>query len=92
MPDEPAFREKARDVIRRGRLPLRKPDQMFGGPGSGAVCPVCGELAARNPPEFEIEFRGHGTVDTFHLHPRCFAAWEFERTKLGRGPDERLAI
>jgi len=87
MPDEAVLRAKARDIIRSGRLPLRKPDRMFGGSGSGAVCPVCGELATRNELELEIEFHGHGVVDTFHLHPRCFAAWEFERTKVRREPE-----
>jgi len=69
-------------MIRRGRLPLRPPDKMFGGAGSGEVCPVCGEVAARHQLELEIEFHGHGVVDKFHLHPSCFAAWEFERTKV----------
>jgi hypothetical protein len=36
--------------------------------------------------EFEIEFArdGAGTaagLDKFHVHIRCFAAWEFERDK-----------
>ncbi|HET9232763.1 MAG TPA: hypothetical protein VFP10_01325 [Candidatus Eisenbacteria bacterium] len=42
--------------------------------------------------EFEIEFM-HDTqnaaagVDAYHLHLRCFAAWEFERTKPSRTVD-----
>jgi hypothetical protein len=31
-------------------------------------------------------------VRGYHLHSRCFAAWELERTKIRRGPDERLSI
>jgi hypothetical protein len=36
--------------------------------------------------EFEIEF-AHGEddepgLDKFHIHVRCFAAWELERTKV----------
>ena len=69
MPDELKLRYQARAVIRSGRLPLRKPDRMFGGPGSGAVCPVCDELAAKKELELEIEFDRHGVVDRFHLHP-----------------------
>jgi hypothetical protein len=42
---------------------------------------VCGETIARDQLEVDIEFSGHGVIGTFHLHPRCFTAWEFERTK-----------
>jgi hypothetical protein len=34
--------------------------------------------------ELEIEFArdgGNSGIDKFHLHVRCFAAWEFERLK-----------
>ena len=85
MPDELKLRHQARDVIRSGRLPLRQPDRLSGGPGRGAVCAVCGELTTRNSLELKIQFRGHGVLDRFHLHPRCFAAWEFERTKVTGG-------
>jgi hypothetical protein len=51
----------------------------------------------REQAELEIEFNRHGItpgIDRHHLHPRCFAAWEFERTKIEPpGPSEgRLAI
>jgi hypothetical protein len=35
--------------------------------------------------ELEIEFNRHGVtpgLDRYHLHVRCYAAWEFERTKV----------
>jgi hypothetical protein len=34
--------------------------------------------------EFEIQFEKDdgGGLDKFHVHLRCFAAWEFERGKL----------
>jgi len=34
--------------------------------------------------EFEIQFEHGGAtpgLDKFHVHLRCFAAWEMERTK-----------
>jgi hypothetical protein len=34
--------------------------------------------------EFEVEFAHDGEspgLDRFHIHIRCFAAWEFERNK-----------
>jgi hypothetical protein len=37
--------------------------------------------------EFEIQFAREGKVleaglDKYHVHIRCFTAWEFERNKL----------
>jgi len=35
--------------------------------------------------EVEIQFRRHDStlgLDSYQLHPLCFAAWEFERTKI----------
>ncbi|HEY7651166.1 MAG TPA: hypothetical protein VID04_19370 [Methylomirabilota bacterium] len=39
--------------------------------------------------EFEIQFAHDGSapgLDKFHLHVRCFAAWEFERARAGEKP------
>ena len=59
---------------------------MFGGPGTGATCAVCGEPATRSQMELEIEFNRHGAtpgLDRYHLHTKCFTAWELERKKSG---------
>ena len=85
MPDEQILRGKAREVIQSGKLPSRPPDRTWGGPGVGAPCTVCGLPVKRDELEFEIQFAHDGDnpgLDKFHLHVRCFAAWEFERTKL----------
>jgi hypothetical protein len=99
MPDEQILREKAREAIRVGNLPITKPVRTFGGPiVGGAVCPVCDGLVGRDDIGLEIEFhaspREKSLADTldrlravpevrrYHLHLRCFAAWEFERTKV----------
>jgi hypothetical protein len=82
MPDEQALREKARAVVRAGKLPGRSPDRVWGGPGVGAACAVCGLPVERSEMEFEVQFEFDGNtpgLDKFHLHRRCFAAWEFER-------------
>jgi len=45
---------------------------------------VCREPIPRNDTEYELEFNRHGAVtglDRYYLHYRCYAAWEFERTK-----------
>ena len=85
MPDEPALREKAREAILAGRLPRTKPSRTFGGPGVGAQCALCGERIPNSETEFEIEFNRHGAtpgLDRYYLHYHCFAAWEFERTRI----------
>jgi hypothetical protein len=87
MPDEAILREQAREAIRSGKLPVGKPDRTFGGQGSGVTCPVCGNPVKREDLELEIEFNRHGVtpgLDRYHLHVRCYAAWEFERTKVER--------
>ena len=87
MPDEVPLREKAREGIRNGRLPTKNPSRTYGGPGAEKPCALCGEIVTRQETEFEIEFSRHGVdlgFDRYHFHPRCFAAWEFERTKVNR--------
>ena len=84
MPDEAVLREKARDAVRNGKLPPRVPDRIWGGPGVGAACSVCGLTIAKTELELEIQFAHDGAspeLDRFHVHVRCFAVWELERKK-----------
>ena len=84
MPDEPILREKAREALYSRRMPTRHPDRTWGGPGVGAPCSVCTLPVTADQMEFEIQFSRNGDnpgFDVFHVHIRCFAAWEFERTK-----------
>jgi hypothetical protein len=83
--DESTLRQKAHDAIRAGQLPGRPPDRMWGGPGSGACCAVCGDLVTPEELGFEFEFArdGYGRPSaSFHAHIRCFAAWELERDRV----------
>ena len=85
MPDEVILREKAKEVIRTGKLPNRRPDRTWGGPGVGALCSVCQLPVTKDELEFEIQFAHDGDnpgLDKFHVHIRCFAAWELERGKV----------
>jgi hypothetical protein len=87
MDDEAILRETARAAVRSGKLPSRRPDRMWGGPGVGASCAVCELPITRAELEFEIQFEHDGGVpglDKFHVHIRCFAAWEFERRTAQR--------
>ncbi len=86
MPDESALREKARETIRNDRLPMRRPDRTWGGPGVGIPCTVCGLPVTKEQMAIEIQFsydEGSPRLDKFDVHVRCFAAWEFERVTLG---------
>ena len=86
MPDEQVLRAKAREAVANGELPSRRPDRTWGGPGVGATCVVCGEPVTRQQMEFEIQFErddDNPGMDKYHIHLRCFAAWEFERRKGG---------
>lgn len=84
MPDEPRLREQARAAVQNGKLPRRAPDRTWGGPGVGVACAVCGQPTRKDELEFEVEFARDGSNpgwDKYHVHVRCFAAWEFERSK-----------
>jgi hypothetical protein len=55
---------KARAALRDGNIPARAPDRTWAWAG-------------------QIQFARDGSdpgLDKFHVHIRCFAAWEFERT------------
>ena len=80
--DEQVLREKARAVVQAGKLPARRPDRTWGGPGVGAPCAVCGVPVGKDQLEFEIQFARDGDnpgLDKYHVHIRCFAVWELER-------------
>jgi hypothetical protein len=87
--EEVDLRQRAREAIQIGNLPSRHPDRTWGGPGVGAACPVCELPVKKEEMEFEVQFARDGSegdrqggdrhFDIFHIHVRCFAAWELER-------------
>jgi hypothetical protein len=82
MSDEIGLRRKAREAVRAGRVPAGAPEQMWGGPGSGNPCVICGLFLRHDEPELELQFAGEGDdrePDTYRFHVRCMAAWELER-------------
>jgi hypothetical protein len=90
MPDGARLRTKAREAIQNGTLPARVSNRLLGGPGNGDACALCGESIPRGEVEFELEFMrddAASVVDRYHLHPRCFEAWDHQRTKME--PPER---
>src|SRR4030095_4828484 len=86
------LREEARAAIHLGKLPWRQPDRLWGGHGVGIVCALCRRLVARDQFDVAVEFARNGPgpgLDKYHLHLRCFAAWEFEREQP-RGSSEQF--
>jgi len=85
------LRQKAREALLTGRLPKTKPDSVWGGPGSGATCAVCGARVGGDQLGFELEFargvNGNEPV-TRHVHIPCFGAWEFECQSFLQGARE----
>lgn len=82
MSDEDTLRTRARDAMQSGHLPRRRPERLWGGPGNGRDCAVCGHTLVPEDLAFDLEFAGaagNGATVNHHLHVRCFAAWEFER-------------
>lgn len=82
MPAEAILREQAREAMKTGRLPARPADRTSRGPGAGALCSVCNVPIRKSVMEMQVECAQEGEpagVDTYHVHVRCFAAWEFER-------------
>jgi hypothetical protein len=85
MPNEQQVRVLARKVLRAGTLPRHDPDRTWGGHGVGMPCTICAEPITRDQMEYELQFSHDAatpSLDRFHLHLRCFSAWEMERTKL----------
>lgn len=78
--DDHSLREKARELIKTGKLPSRAPDSLFGGPGTGAKCAICGASTNLSEMELEIEFDDPRTSnsDSYFVHQRCFSLLELE--------------
>jgi hypothetical protein len=51
---------------------------MWGGPGVGAPCTVCGAPVKQDEAELEVEWSDGASTSNHHLHARCFAALELE--------------
>jgi hypothetical protein len=82
MRDKTKIHQKAREAIQAGKVPNRCPQRMWGGPGSGACCAVCGDSVTQDEFEMELEFaRGDGDsgVVEYLFHVSCYTAWDSER-------------
>lgn len=86
MGDESALRALVREAIKTGKLPPQRPERMWGGPGWGAACAVCGKVIRAEEVEIEVQFIFEGDPETssYHVHTRCFGAWEHEHRMASR--------
>lgn len=79
MLDASVLNAKAAAAIMSGKLPARRPDWTWGGPGTGAPCAVCDVPVTKSELEHEFEMQVAGGVEnpslTLHVHIRCFAVW-----------------
>jgi hypothetical protein len=74
-----SLRGKVRAAIEAGTIPRHPVGRVWGGPGNGESCAVCGRPVRPEELAFEIEIvaeTGRSAERVFHS--RCFAAWERE--------------
>ena len=85
MIDDGTLKTKARQAVQTGKLPNRRPICMWGGNGFGACCPICDSAVKPDELEYEVQFDeidGSAAPHGYHIHVRCYAAWELERQIL----------
>jgi hypothetical protein len=83
--DEHALlRERTRDRLRRGVLPMEAPSRSFAGPATGKVCACCDRPILAPEPEFELEFARPDALGrkTLWMHTACDAIWYSERIRI----------
>jgi hypothetical protein len=81
MGEDSVLRARAREAMKSGNLPHDRPQGIWGGRGSGEPCAVCDKVVDKEDVELELQFSSDGEAGTihYHVHARCFAAWELER-------------
>ena len=75
--EDALVRERVRELLAAGRLPIDDPVKLWAGPSMGKPCTVCGETI-RAATEYELDFAPSLTL---LLHPRCYAIWNEERRR-----------
>lgn len=89
MGEESVLRVRAREAMKTGSLPDHRPERVWGGLGSGEPCAVCGEAVDKEDVELELQFASKevAAATIYHVHARCFGAWEAERRSRGLDGD-----
>ena len=84
MSDDSLLQARVREAMQAGNLPKRSPDELWGGPATGARCAVCGTSITPGEVELEFEFtreRKSGLA-RYHAHPRWFSIFSRELEDL----------
>lgn len=89
MSDSRRLSQRARDAISAGRIPDKAPESIWGGPGLGVPCPVCGQPVKSEESGFELEFVYPGERSTCEVHVPCFHAWESARANAAAAQEAR---
>jgi hypothetical protein len=85
MADDSVLSGRVRELMKVGKLPRHRPARLWGGPGSGESCAVCGKTIGTGEVEMELQFTSEGGTGTgnYHTHARRFAVWERELQNEG---------
>ncbi len=80
MSEDTLLRDKARKLIQGGNLPNGLPNRMWGGPGVGTPCMICGANVDQKDVALEVEFTCDDGVSASNhqFHVRCYSALELE--------------
>jgi hypothetical protein len=81
---ETSLRHLVKSQLGDGRLPRASPRRVYGGLGIGALCKICGRPVGADENELELQFIENTdslSIVVFHVHARCYAAWELERSE-----------
>jgi hypothetical protein len=79
---EARLRRVASERIKQHLLPAGTEVRLWGGPGAGELCALCGEPVRPEQIEYEVDEQRNGATRTFHLHVPCYALWFAELTGL----------
>ena len=69
---------RVREAMQAGTLPKRSPDEVWGGPATGARCAVCEALTILGEVELEFTFTRDSERSTYYAHPGCFSIFSRE--------------
>ena len=84
MPDRNPPPRAVRTALQNGLIPIGRASETCGGPGVGNECAIFQRSITKAEMALELQFERDASdpgLGKYHVHPRCFAAFELERTK-----------
>jgi hypothetical protein len=87
MGQDHMLRDRVQELIRSGTFPKWPPDRLWGGPGAGIGCAVCGEPVSQAQVGYEVEFQNAlGAAITQCFHVRCYSQLESQMSSIPARP------